>query len=368
MFEEYKELIGLSKLALDSSRKHDAQLFLRRLSRRLRSLKPEVSSEIDALLSASATGSSPLRTVAAKHLPVDSDSRLHLARPEYPVVIQTEPIWSDGVVRRLDQILSERLRGGALSDEGLHPTKSVLLTGAPGVGKSLAAKWIAHKLDKPLVTLDLSAVMSSYLGKTGANVRQVLEYAKTANCVLLLDEFDAVAKRRDDTSEIGELKRLVTVLLQEIDEWPPTGLLIAATNHPDLLDPAVWRRFEAVIEFPMPTGSQTVEAINKFIGERDIDPSIVDALGALFEGMSFSDIEREILRARRESVVGGIPLQESLKRAGRDHVSKLSLKAKKEAAVRMTEAGFSQYEAKEWTGVHRSTIRNAMKPKRPDKG
>ena len=91
------------------------------------------------------------------------------------------------------------------------------------------------------------------LGRTGANLRQVLDYAKQTPGVLLLDELDAVAKRRDDDAEIGELKRLVTVLLQEIDDWPPGNLLLAATNHPELLDPAAWRRFEAVLEFePLP--------------------------------------------------------------------------------------------------------------------
>ena len=94
--------------------------------------------------------------------------------------------------------------------------------------------------------------MSSFLGRTGNNVRNVLDFAKGVSCVFLLDEFDAIAKRRDDAVEVGELKRLVTVLLQEIDQWPASGLLIAATNHYNLLDPAVWRRFELVVGFPMP--------------------------------------------------------------------------------------------------------------------
>src|SRR5665213_3572636 len=127
----------------------------------------------------------------------------------------------------------------------------------PGVGKTLAARWIARELHRPLLTLDLSAVMSSFLGRTGANVRHVLDYAKGVDCVLLLDELDSIAKRRDDASDVGELKRLVTVLLQEIDDWPSTGLLIAATNHSDLLDPAVWRRFEMRVNFPMP-GDESV--------------------------------------------------------------------------------------------------------------
>src|SRR5690606_32775240 len=106
--------------------------------------------------------------------------------------------------------------------------------------------------NRPLLILDLASVMSSYLGRTGTNLRHVLDYAKSLDCVLLLDELDAIAKRRDDRGEIGELKRLVTVLLQQIDDWPPKSLLIAATNHADLLDPALWRRFDVTLEFPIP--------------------------------------------------------------------------------------------------------------------
>src|SRR2546427_8279310 len=98
--------------------------------------------------------------------------------------------------------------------------------------------------------------MSSYLGKTGANVRAVLSHAQEQPCVLLLDEFDAIAKRRDDDSDVGELKRLVTVILQTIDDWQPTSLLVAATNHSDLLDPAVWRRFDVTLQFDLPNHKQ----------------------------------------------------------------------------------------------------------------
>ncbi|KOO11114.1 AAA family ATPase, partial [Vibrio xuii] len=140
------------------------------------------------------------------------------------------------------QVLLEREYNDALLSEGLQPTKSIIFQGPPGVGKTLSARWLANQLDLPLLTLDLATVMSSFLGKTGSNVRAVLEHAMSFPCVLLLDEFDAIAKRRDDDRELGELKRLVTVLLQTIDEWPATSLLIAATNHGELLDPAIWRR------------------------------------------------------------------------------------------------------------------------------
>ncbi len=147
------------------------------------------------------------------------------------------------------------------------------------------------------MVLDLSAVMSSFLGRTGNNLRVVLDYAKASHGVLLLDEFDAIAKRRDDTVEVGELKRLVTVLLQEIDVWPSDGLLIAATNHQELLDPAVWRRFDAVIRFSLPSRTEMEEGVRRFVADCDIDDVATAAIASAFANISFSDAEREIRRA-----------------------------------------------------------------------
>jgi len=155
--------------------------------------------------------------------------------------------------------------------------------------------------------------MSSLLGRTGSNLRHVLEYGKTIDCVLLLDELDTIAKRRDDRGEIGELKRLVTVLIQQVDDWPSSGVLLAATNHPDLLDPAIWRRFELQVEFPLP--DQT--AITKFV-QSILAPYLPvsipwsHVLGVAFAGRSFSDIERDLAGARRAAALGNYPLEDQL--------------------------------------------------------
>lgn len=134
------------------------------------------------------------------------------------------------------------------------------------MGKTLTARWLAAKLEVLLYVLDLTAVMSSLLGRSGNNLRTALDFAKRSPCVLLLDEIDAIAKRRSDDTDIGELKRLVTVILQEVDEWPATGLLLAATNHPELIDPALWRRFDLVVEFKMPDIAAIRVAVKQFLG------------------------------------------------------------------------------------------------------
>jgi SpoVK/Ycf46/Vps4 family AAA+-type ATPase len=198
--------------------------------------------------------------------------------------------------------------------------------------------------------------MSSFLGRTGNNIRVVLDYAKQSPSVLLLDEFDAIAKRRDDVTEIGELKRLVTVLLQEIDEWPSEGLLIAATNHPELLDPAVWRRFDHVLEFPLPSRRDVRDVLGR-LTNGELDDSALEAFSAIFLGKSFSDISRELSRARRHAVLSGERLEVAL----RNVVAHLSREASKEEQIGyakyLDNGKRSQREISELTGISRPTLR-----------
>jgi SpoVK/Ycf46/Vps4 family AAA+-type ATPase len=354
------DFIQLARTAL-TGRQQDIQLLIHRASKKFKELNPELTESLVALLHEAPTRNSPLRKQAEAPLPVDIDSRLQLLRLETSIP-EHEPILSDRIQKDLYQILSERRNTKALLKHGLQPTRSVLFNGPPGVGKTMAAKWIATKLGKPLLVLDLAAVMSSFLGRTGNNIRFVLDYAKKTDCVLLLDELDAIAKRRDDTTEIGELKRLVTVLLQEIDDWPATGLLLAATNHPDLLDPAVWRRFEMVINFSNPTREQIAnQAAILLMGSIDSVDEWSTVLSYAFLGASFSEIERRINKARKSAAVNEIPLTDSLEeliKSGTD----FSREQRTELATALYSSGIvSQRRAQELTGVARETIRKNEK-------
>jgi SpoVK/Ycf46/Vps4 family AAA+-type ATPase len=352
------EIVQLARLALVGKPK-DIQLYVRKLVNRYRLTVPGLSSQLGSILRDSAASASPLRGSVVDAIPVDLDSRLQLARPEYPVVLEGDPVLTTDLREKIDQVVLERGRQADLMAAGLHATKSALFTGAPGVGKTLAARWIAQRLDLPLITLDLSAVMSSFLGRTGNNVRNVLDYAKGLPCVFLLDEFDAIAKRRDDAVEIGELKRLVTVLLQEIDEWPSSGLLIAATNHPELLDPAIWRRFELVLDFPMPTEPQLRESVLRHLGQTEVSAKWSTIVAKVFQGMSFAEADREIFRARRYAIMHGQPIEDQIKKIVLDRAGDLSRENRADLALGLVEAGLSQREAHDWTGVSRDTIRKA---------
>lgn len=257
-------------------------------------------------------------------LPVDADSRMELVERIYPVVVTQEPILANQCKTELSAILREWASLDVLLQEGLTPARMLLFCGAPGVGKTLVAHWLAQQLNLPLLTLNLATVMSSYLGKTGNNVRAVFDHAAQTPCVLLLDEFDAIAKRRNDDSDVGELKRLVNVLLQLLDEWPTNALLIAATNHGDLLDSAVWRRFDHILHFQKPDPALIV----KYLADLPLPDMVRINLGNLLQGESFSAVGQLVQSARKVALLDKIDLAPALVklavrlRLGKEEMSK----------------------------------------------
>lgn len=275
---------------------------VRKLATRLATDDPDMAAALMAEL-----GRDP--AVRALHAnPVDADSRQHLLQETYPVLLPRPPVWSPGVTHELHRVVNEWRSADRLREAGLNPTRSVLLSGPPGVGKTLAASWLAMELNVPLLTLDLATVMNSFLGKTGQNLRLVLNYALSTRSVLLLDEFDAIAKRRDDDSDVGELKRLVNVLLQAVDNWSGESLLVAATNHPDLLDPAVWRRFDLALTIEAPDQFMAMD----YLAQHGLDPTQAKTVAVLVKGEPFAHLERWLRAARKDALLNGTPFMSAL--------------------------------------------------------
>lgn len=353
-------LFHLARLGLES-RKEDLLVYLKRIAKTVKGSDLESYTKLLKLVETHQSNATSFRGMKNAPTPVDLETRLELVRLSSNSLLKFEPIWQGEVKQKLDQIVNERKQQKGLLKQGLTPTKAVIFTGKPGVGKSLAAKWLASNLRYPLLTLDLSAVMSSLLGRTGTNLRSVLDYAKSFECVLLLDEIDSIAKKRDDNSDVGELKRLVTVILQEIEEWPASGLLIAATNHPNLLDPAVWRRFDLSIDFPLPNAESLREAIVMYLGtDAKIEANLILALSKLFEGYSYNDVERTLLRIRKRAVLDKKSLSDALLEYLIQSVDEMEKNEKVDFSKLLLDLGFSQRKASDITGISRDTIRKKL--------
>lgn len=238
--------------------------------------------------------------------PRDKESLLELyeiIRSETPL---EEVVLAESQKKIITQVINEQKNAVDLLKHNMAPMNRILLCGPPGCGKTMTAYALAYELNLPVAYVRLDGLVSSYLGQTSTNLRKVFDSVKSQRIVLFLDEFDAIAKKRDDNNELGELKRVVTTLLQNFDNMPPNVLLIAATNHQHLLDPAIWRRFNATIALDLPTEQQRKSLIEKLISKYRIDCKI-DAgyLTKITEGMSGALIEELMIAAAKKYLIEG---------------------------------------------------------------
>lgn len=240
----------------------------------------------------------PINTQSAKGMfdkpiPVEKDNRFSLADKSLPTFEQSRVFLSQDKTLEVNSFIEYIHKQEKLLKAGVPANPTLLLHGVPGTGKSQLASYIAYELDLPLITARSDALISSYLGSTSKNIRSLLEYANSEPCVLFLDEFDSIAKARDDKNEIGELKRVVVSLLQNIDQLKNT-VVIAATNHPHLLDPAVWRRFHYKMELGLPDLDVRILIIKHLLERFTIDESSLTLLSKISSDMTGAEIEMVI--------------------------------------------------------------------------
>lgn len=211
----------------------------------------------------------------------------------------------------IEELIEEHQRAEVLKAYALEPRHRVLLTGPPGNGKTSLAEAIAEALLLPLVVLRYEEVVGSYLGETASRLAGVFEYSRSRRCVLFFDEFDALGKERGDEHETGEIKRVVTSLLLGVDALPSHTLLVAASNHPELLDRAAHRRFELRLDLPVPARAQRIDWFEHF-AEQNGEPLGVTAetFARKSAGASYSQLQDLANDVKRQGVLRpGVPIQ-----------------------------------------------------------
>ena len=215
----------------------------------------------------------------------------------------SEIILEDEIEKSLIRVILENQKRELLEVNGLKPKMKLLLFGPPGCGKTLAAEVLSTVIGWPMVYVRFDGLISSYLGETASNMRKIFDFIEQGQWVVLFDEFDAIGKERDSPFEHGEIKRVVNSFLQMLDNFKGESIIIAATNHQHLLDPALWRRFDELAYFGFPDGNRRIGIFKKYL--RAIKTTNIDLeyFADKTDGMSPADIEAICLNAMKEVVL-----------------------------------------------------------------
>jgi SpoVK/Ycf46/Vps4 family AAA+-type ATPase len=238
-------------------------------------------------------------------VPTDKECGLPLLEVREPVKSLEDVVLSNTNRDAIRKILTEYNREDVLRSWGMRPVERVIFCGPPGCGKTVSAEALAYELNRPICIIRLDSVVSSYLGETAANLRKVFEFIKSSPVIALFDEFDALGKERSDVAEHGELKRVVNTFLQMLDDYSGPSLIIAATNHEEILDTAIWRRFDEVLGFEYPTATQIKSLLSiKLRGVRR-EFEFTKVVTDLFKSISQADIERVLKRAIKDMLLNG---------------------------------------------------------------
>lgn len=303
-------------------------------------------------------------------LPVDKETATPLVDVLFPDTLSVEqPIFGSNISLAVQSILDEWSHLEKLSEIDADPSRSCLIYGAPGTGKTHLALWMARQMGIPVVLARLDGLISSFLGTTSRNIGNLFTFASRYKCILLLDEFDAIAKLRNDPQEVGEIKRVVNTLLQNLDLRKDSGITIGITNHEILLDPAIWRRFDVQIEIPKPSHEVLWNIIEKMLSPLEFKNEEIRFLAWFIEGGTGADAKslvqwikkNRVLKQTKESPLVGLLRGFALLNSGRMDSAKRNMLVHEEdslltALLDDQEFEFKQKEVAGFMGIAPPTL------------
>lgn len=245
------------------------------------------------------------KTVVLPDPPRDRDNDWALAEVRHPTRYLTDLVVNESVKTAITGMAAESAHARLLMEHGVPLRRRILFWGPPGCGKTTGAEALAAEMGVPLVVVRLDSVISSYLGETAANLRRIMDYAHQGRWVVLFDEFDAIGRLRDDPTEHGEIKRVVNAFLQMLDQYQGPSTLVAATNHEGLLDAALWRRFDDVVEFRKPTVHQIRQLLRVRLSRIPSNRPNIDSAATMLKGLPHAAVEFAVWDAYRSVVLDG---------------------------------------------------------------
>jgi SpoVK/Ycf46/Vps4 family AAA+-type ATPase len=256
-----------------------------------------------------------LDAIRARHRIVPERQPIPLVQPKgelagilsvsYPEIRLADMILAEETEIRLRRVILEQRQQSKLRDHGLHPRAKLLLTGPPGSGKTLTAKALAGELRLPLFAIMLDGLITKFMGETAAKLRLVFDAMRRTRGVYLFDEFDAIGGQRRVSNDVGEVRRILNSFLSMLEEADPGSLIVAATNHPELLDPALFRRFDDVIQYDVPAGELVLRTLRSRFNSLATDHVDWDRVANEALGLSYADIIRACEDAAKEAVLTG---------------------------------------------------------------
>lgn len=228
-----------------------------------------------------------------------------LVTAEYPDIRLSDMTLSESTRAQLDRVLHEQRQRDLLESHGFAPIHRLLLTGPPGTGKSMTALALATELSLPLFTIRLDALISKYMGETSAKLRVIFDATVRTRAVYLFDEFDAIGAQRTAGNDVGEARRILNTFLLFLDDTQPESLVVAATNHPALLDTALFRRFDSVIAYALPDSVQALNVLRRRLSVVNTTAVSWDEVGDHVNGLSQAELVRAAESAAKRAILDG---------------------------------------------------------------
>lgn len=249
----------------------------------------------------------------ARHALGESGKLVPLARPRgelanllsvtYPKNRLLDMVLDDKAMAQLQQVIKEQRQFARIREHGLAPRRKLLLVGPPGTGKTMTASVLAGELGVPLFLVRLDSLITKFMGETAAKLRQVFDSVTDMRGVYFFDEFDAIGSHRGLANDVGEIRRVLNSFLQMIEHDQSNSLIVAATNHPEILDYALFRRFDDVIEYKLPMPDQIAGLIRSRLGSFLPRRLSMMAVAAQANGLSYAEICRAVDGAIKEAIM-----------------------------------------------------------------